>query len=49
MKIVYKGQTPEYRRQLENLEYDSVSEMQCILQRFERKRDFYSRYTLSPN
>ncbi|XP_043471611.1 uncharacterized protein LOC122504523 [Leptopilina heterotoma] len=47
-KIAYKGLTPEYRRQLDHLYFDSLSQMEKILRNFEKAKDLDERYTPPP-
>ncbi|XP_043466585.1 uncharacterized protein LOC122501305 [Leptopilina heterotoma] len=48
VKIAYKGLTPAYRRQLDRLYFESLSQMEKILRNYEKARDLDERYTPPP-
>lgn len=49
LRTVYKGLTPEYRRQLLNSDVRSLAKLERVLRRYERVKDLDQRYTPPPS
>ncbi|XP_043467572.1 uncharacterized protein LOC122501875 [Leptopilina heterotoma] len=48
IKVAYKGLTPAYRRQLDRLQFESLSRMEKILRNYEKAKDLDERYAPPP-